>query len=137
MLGAAEALLAAGGIAAPCRLATGLQVEAEWIASLSEAGAAALRTFELLGARDDASRAALAALGSAATLETGDDAIGVLGRLPLRARQPPGDGRLGLNLHFAEHDWATDAARGACPSLYAGFLAELGDSPTARCWCSR
>jgi hypothetical protein len=122
MLGAAEALLAAGGVAAPCRVASGLQVEADWVAAGEAAG---LARFELLGARDGASRATLADLNPAAALETGDDAIGLLGRLPLAGETAPDDTRLGLNLHFAEHDWASDRPEGVL-SLYTGFLAELG-----------
>jgi hypothetical protein len=121
MLGAAEALLAAGGAAAPCRVASGLQVEADWVA----AGAAPeLARFELLGARDGASQATLAGLNPTAAGGTGDDAIGLLGRLPLAAGAAAHDPRLGLNLHFAEHDWVSGQPASLL-SLYAGFLAEL------------
>ncbi len=122
MLGAAEALLAAGGVTAPCRVATGLQVESDWVAAEGSPG---LARFDLLGGRDGASQATLAAVNpTAAGLETGDDAIGLLGRLPLAPDSAPVDGRLQLNLHFAAHSWASDRPEGVL-DLYTGFLAEL------------
>jgi hypothetical protein len=122
LLGAAEALLAAGGVAAPCRVASGLQVEAGWVA----AGAAPdLARFELLGGRDGTSRAALAGANPAAVaLESGDDAVGLLGRLPLAGDVAPDGGRFRLNLHFAEHGWVSDRPQRLL-ELYTGFLAEL------------
>ncbi len=123
MLGAAESLLVAGGATAPCRVASGLQVETDWVAA---GNAAALAEFDLLGARDSDSQRALAGLGVAApALETGDDAIGLLGRLPPSDSVAASDGRLHLNLHFAEHDWVSDRPR-AMLEFYTGFLAELG-----------
>jgi polysaccharide pyruvyl transferase WcaK-like protein len=120
MLEAAEALLEAGGVA-PYRVASGLQVEAEWIA----AGAGAPRRFDYLGARDAASRRALETLDTkAATTETGDDAVGPLGQVPVPAQRPADDGRPRLNLHFAEHDWASERPR-ALLDFYAGFVDEL------------
>lgn len=122
MLGAAEALLTAGGVAAPCRVATGLQVESGWVAA---EGSPSLARFDLLGGRDGASQATLAAANPAAAgLETGDDAIGLLGRLPLAPDSAPADGRLQLNLHFAAHSWASDRPEGVL-DFYTGFLAEL------------
>jgi polysaccharide pyruvyl transferase WcaK-like protein len=126
MLGGAEDLLAAGGCERICRLSSGLQVEADWIADLSAADAEALRSFEPLGVRDRGSAAALAALGSStATLDTGDDAVGVLRRLPAPASPPGPDGRLHLNLHIAEHGWVTERPQ-AIADFYADFAAELG-----------
>jgi hypothetical protein len=119
MLGAAESLLEAGGAAVSCRLASGLQVEPGWL----EAGSGpALAGFELLGARDEESREALAALGTEAAA-SGDDAIGLLDRL---ATDPPsGNGAIRLNLHFAEHDWMSEDP-GAALDFQLGLAAELG-----------
>ncbi|MDX6595128.1 MAG: hypothetical protein QOI72_510 [Solirubrobacterales bacterium] len=123
MLGAAEALLAGGGAGAPYRVSTGLQVEAGWIAG---ADALPLGGFDLLGARDSESRQTLAGIGGTApVLATGDDAIGLLGRPPSADAAATGDGRLHLNLHFAEHDWISERP-GTVLEFYAGFLAELG-----------
>ena len=127
MLAAAEALLAAGGAAASCHLSSGLQVEPEWVAGLPRNGASGLGHLDFLGARDDGSRRALAALGvaDAPARNTGDDAIAALGTLPASAGVPPDDERLHLNLHFAEHGWVTERPR-AVLDYYAGFVAELG-----------
>ena len=123
MLAAAEALLTAGGDAS-CRLSSGLQVEPGWLGGLAGDGAAAFDGLALRGARDNTSREELTFGQSASAVNTGDDAIGVLGRLP-----SPGpaadDGRLHLNLHFAEHGWATERP-GELLDFYVGFLAELG-----------
>jgi len=125
LLAAAEALLLAGGAAPSCRLSSGLQVEPEWVAELAASGSSALGRLDLLGARDGNSHRALAALGgSAPAVETGDDAIGLLGRLPA-ADAADGDGRFRLNLHFAEHEWVTERPQ-AVLDFYTGFLAELG-----------
>ncbi|MCW2989158.1 MAG: hypothetical protein JWM24_2096, partial [Solirubrobacterales bacterium] len=122
MLGAAEALLAAGGAESTCRVATGLQVEPGWVAGED---ASPLARFDLLGARDSESLRALAGLDTAARrLATGDDAIGVLERVPAGDGAAVADGRLHLNVHFAEHDWASERP-GAVLEFYAGFLAEL------------
>jgi hypothetical protein len=123
MLAAAETLLAGGGLTAPCRLATGLQVEAGWVAA---GHAAPLAGFELLGSRDGDSRLALESLGTAAALDSGDDAVGLLGRLPVAAPPAADDGPLRLNLHFAEHGWVSERP-GVVLGFYAGFLAELAD----------
>jgi Polysaccharide pyruvyl transferase len=124
MLDAAEALLAASG-AASCRLSTGLQVEPGWVGGLRASGASALDSLDLRGARDNASREALAFGQGASAVNTGDDAIGVLGRLPLPGGPPADDGRLHLNLHFAEHGWVTERPREVF-DFYVGFVAELG-----------
>lgn len=121
MLDAAENLLAAGGAGPPLHVASGLQVEPEWI----ESCAPTLSRFDLLGARDRRSQAALAAVGNGATvIEAGDDAIGVLGRLPASNRSSVDEESLRLNLHFAEHEWM-----GRDPDtvldFYARFVAEL------------
>jgi hypothetical protein len=126
MLGAAEELIAGGGCERICRLSSGLQVEPDWIAGLSDADAEALRSFELLGVRDSGSLPALAALGSSATVvDTGDDAVGVLRRLPAPHSAPASDGRLHVNLHIAEHGWVTEHPD-TIAGFYADFVAELG-----------
>jgi hypothetical protein len=105
------------------RVASGLQVDAEWIDGLDAADKAALRNFELLGARDDVSAAALSQLGEGLpVLNTGDDAVGILGHLPAAEA---GEGQpLEVNVHFAEHGWVTgdpEAVRG----FDVGLLSEL------------
>lgn len=128
MLRAAEALIAAGGTAEACRLSSGLQVDAGWVAGLDPADAEALRSFELLGVRDRASGEAFAALGSVApVVDTADDAVGVLRRLPRLDTPPALDGKLHVNLHFAEHEWVTERS-GAVVDFYSDFVAELGRS---------
>lgn len=124
MLRSAEALLAAGGAPAPCRVASGLQAEAAWIAGLAEADTALLRSFEVLGVRDAGSAPALEALGAAApVVPSADDAVAVLRELA-PAAPPVGDGPLRVNLHFAEHEWVTDRPADAL-GFYTGFLDEL------------
>jgi hypothetical protein len=83
MLGAAESLLAIGGAKDVCRLSSGLQVDGGWTGGVAAAEAEALHSFELLGVRDRGSGEALAALHSPAPIvDTGDDALGILRRLP-------------------------------------------------------
>lgn len=125
MLGAAEALLEAGGAAGIARVSSGLQVEADWIAELGERDAGPLRSFALHGARDPASATALAALDPATpVLAAGDDAVGILAALPPASAADPAAGPLRLNLHFAEHDWVVERPSAAL-AFHAGFLAEL------------
>ena len=126
MVRAAEELLEAGGATRMCRLSSGLQVDAGWIAGLQPADAELLRSFELLGARDRGSAEALAGLGSTATvLDTADDAVGAL-RPHLGPGAPPSaDGPLHVNLHFAEHDWVTGHPERML-DFHLDFLAELG-----------
>lgn len=125
LLRSGEELLAAGGAPASCRIASGLQVEAGWIAGLGEEDAALLRSFELLGVRDAGSAPALRALrpGGAVT-ESADDAVAVLGALPAAAA-PDGNGSVRVNLHFAEHDWVSGRP-GEILGFYSAFLSELG-----------
>lgn len=105
------------------RVASGLQVDAGWIEGLDPADKAILRNFELLGARDDASVAALAQLGEGPrVLNTGDDAVGLLGGLPAAAADESGP--LEVNVHFAEHSWVTDEPE-AVRNFDVGLLAEL------------
>ena len=123
MLSAAEALLAAGGAPASRHLSTGLQVEPGWVGGLTGGEATAFDRLEPRGARDDISRKELATGGNA--VNTGDDAIGLLGQLPLPADPPPDDGRLHLNLHFADHGWVTERPQEVL-GFFVGFVAELG-----------
>jgi hypothetical protein len=123
MLAAAEALAASGGCPSSCRVSSGLQVEPDW---LTAGNASRLRGFDLLGARDGCSVRALGALDpEAGVLATGDDAIGVLGQLPLGATGVVSEGRLRLNLHFAAHEWVS-ADPAAALGFYADLAAELG-----------
>ncbi len=126
MLSAAAALFAAGGIARPCRVASGLQVEAAWIEALGEEEAAVLRGFDYLGVRDGTSGDALAKLGLASPPRpTADDAVAVLGQLaPAEGEARADGGRLLVNLHFAEHDWVSDSSDDLL-GLHAGLVAEL------------
>ncbi len=121
MLDAAESLLAAGGAAPSCHLSTGLQVEPGWVEGLP---VSALERLELRGARDSASREALSSEGRNSAMNTGDDAVGVLSRLP-SPTGPADDGSFHLNLHFAEHGWVTERP-GEALDFFAGFIAELG-----------
>ncbi len=127
MLGAAEALLRAGGVEAPYRVSSGLQVEPEWVAG--EDGAQ-LRRFDLHGARDGESRRALAALEPrGSVLEVSDDAVGVLGCLTPGGAAPGGAateaGPFQVNLHFAEHDWMGERPQ-AVLDFCLDFVTELG-----------
>ncbi len=124
MLRSAESLLAAGGVQVPCRVASGLQVEADWIARLGEEDTATLRAFEFLGVRDAGSGPALEALTPAAPVtESADDAVAVLGALPA-AEAPSRNGALRVNLHFAEHEWVSGRPDEVL-DFYAAFLSEL------------
>jgi polysaccharide pyruvyl transferase WcaK-like protein len=126
MLRSAEALLNSGGAERICRISSGLQVEADWIAKLGPDDAERLRGFELLGSRDPASSRALAQLGGAGTvLETGDDAIGLLGGHGAAEDPTTGDGRLHVNINFAEHEWMTGRPRQVF-DFYADFLVAAG-----------
>lgn len=124
MLGAAEAMV--GGAARVCKVASGQQVDRDWIAALDPAEAAMLRDFELLGARDDASAQVLAELvGAERVPNTGDDAVGLLAGLTANPTSRPEDGALEVNLHFGGHDWVTGSADAAL-EFDLGLLTELG-----------
>ena len=121
MLRAVERLVEGAGEVT--RVATGQQVDREWIAGLEADDARLLVSFELLGARDDASAQALAQVPSAAVaVNTGDDAVGVLtGTGAEPSPDPPEDV---VNVHIAEHEWVTDDPD-AVRSFDVGLLAEL------------
>jgi polysaccharide pyruvyl transferase WcaK-like protein len=123
MIRAAEGVLAEAQPQQICRVASGLQVEAAWLDGLSAADAALLRAFDLLGARDPRSGQLLAGFGSAFVAETGDDAVGALGRL--RPAEPAEEGPLRINLHYTEHDWVTGEAQSLL-DFYSELLGELG-----------
>lgn len=123
MMRAAEGVLAAAKPERLRRFGSGLQVESRWITGLSAEDAALLRAFELLGARDPRSGQILGEFGSMVVAETGDDALGILGRL--RPASAPDDGPLRVNLHFAEHDWMTAEPRKLL-DFYGDLLVELG-----------
>lgn len=122
MLRAAETLLQGGGATEICRLSSGLQADAGWIADLDSADSARLTSFEPLGARDPQSAEALAILGE--VLDGGDDAIGILGRLPVDAPPDP-DARLHVNVHVGGESWVSENAE-RIGELFGDFLAELG-----------
>ena len=123
MMRAAEGVLATARPERLRRVGSGLQVESRWIAALSAEDAALLHAFELLGARDPRSGQILGELGSTIAPETGDDALGILGRL--RPASAPADGPLRVNLHFAEHDWMTGEPRKLL-DFYGDLLVTLG-----------
>ena len=122
MLAAARTLLAAGGVEQPLQASSGLQVEPGWI----ERHGDDLGSFELLGARDLASREALAALSPENVAEqVGDDAIGALARLPAPDPAAADAGKLRLNIHFAEHEWMGESPDRVL-DFYLRLAAELG-----------
>jgi hypothetical protein len=123
MLTAAESLLE--GAASVRRVSSGLQVDGEWLWALPPERRRQLSAYAPLGARDAASREALAALGNGRSLETADDAVAILGRLGPPAPAASGKALI-VNLHFAAHDWVTGRPD-AMLEFYAGFLAELAD----------
>jgi hypothetical protein len=122
MLSAAEALLQGSGATEICRLSSGLQVDAGWIAGLDPADSARLASFDLLGARDQRSAEVLASLDEA--LDGGDDAVGILGRLPVDALPGP-DSSLHVNVHVGGEGWVSENAD-QIAELFGDFLAELG-----------
>jgi Polysaccharide pyruvyl transferase len=128
MLSAVESRLAEAWTV--IRVSSGLQVDPEWISGLGEGEKAMLRSFDLLGARDDASVAALKQLGEGLWVtNTGDDAVGLLGDLPA-AETDEGE-PLEVNVHFAEHGWVTDrpeAVRDFDLGLLTG-LSRISDRP--------
>jgi hypothetical protein len=124
MMRAAEAVLAEGEPREVRRVGSGLQVEASWLEGLSADDTAFLRAFEILGTRDARSGEVLAGFGAAIVPESGDDAIGALGRR--RPAEPPSGRRLRVNLHFTDHDWVTDEA-GTLLGFYAELLSRLGE----------
>lgn len=123
MMRAAEGVFAEAKPRRICRVGSGLQVEAAWLEDLSPADADLLRAFELLGTRDPRSGDLLTGFGSAFVPETGDDAIGALGRL--RPAAPAQEGPLRINLHYTEHDWVTGEAQSLL-DFYAELLGDLG-----------
>ena len=122
MMRSAEAALSAAQPSQICRVGSGLQVEAAWLADLSAEDTELLRAFELLGTRDPRSGELLAGFGSAFVPESGDDAVGALGRL--RPAEPAKDGPLHVNLHYTEHDWVTEEPQPLL-DFYAKLLTEL------------
>jgi hypothetical protein len=125
MLRAAEDLLDSVGVD-PVRLGSGLQVDPTWIKELPADDATLLGRFEMLGARDPLSARALSDLKSAATiLETGDDALGAIPTVAPAAAGAEAMGKLGVNLHFAEHDWVSERPGGLRDRIL-DFAAEFG-----------
>lgn len=109
------------GAGAVTRIASGQQVDAGWIAELESADRNMLASFELLGARDDASAEALAQLvGADSAPNSGDDAVGILQAIGEGARETD----LVVNVHIAEHPWVTDRPD-EVRAFDVGLLAEL------------
>jgi Polysaccharide pyruvyl transferase len=122
MLRAAEGLLSR--VPRLARLSSGMQVDPAWISRLDAGARSMLASFQLLGARDEASAAAMRQTWPASrVLNSGDDAIGILGHLPRRPA-PAADGPLEVNVHVAEHDWVTETPDRVA-SFVARFLTEL------------
>jgi hypothetical protein len=125
MLEAAEALLTGrrGG------LSSGLQAEAEWLASLGRQERGLLRDHAPLGCRDRGSVRAVAALGTGwATEETGDDAVGAIlaaaGNDGVSNRPVAAAGPLRVNLHIGAHGHVSDDP-GSLASFETALLEEL------------
>jgi polysaccharide pyruvyl transferase WcaK-like protein len=125
MLRAAEALLRGVEGVKICRLASGLQVDADWISALAVDDLDRLRSFELLGVRDPTSAESLLTLDSdAPIIDGGDDAIGMLRRMQRREGRPEANSLL-LNVHLAEHPWVTERSD-SIADFFAAVGAELG-----------
>jgi hypothetical protein len=130
MLKATEDLAAGAG--RMTRIASGQQVDRDWIDTLAPVDAEVLRRFEILGGRDDASTATLAGLGARGpAFNSGDDAVGVLSAIGPPQPQAPADSSLTVNVHFAEHEWVTDLP-GSIRDFDLGFLAELSNLTAQR-----
>jgi polysaccharide pyruvyl transferase WcaK-like protein len=122
MLSAVEGFLAAAGKVV--RIASGQQVDHDWIQNLAPADAEQLRRFELWGARDDASAQTLDDLGAVGPrFNGGDDAVGILAPTAVE-RAPAQQAELEVNVHIAEHEWVTDRPD-AVRDFDVGLLAEL------------
>ncbi len=120
MLRAGESLFRRAGPIS--RISSGIQAEADWIDGLEPSDRRLLRSFALLGARDGSSVSALKRIGTPPpVLDTGDDALGLLGSLP--ATSQTGD-QVQIAVHFAEHDFATGAP-GPILRLYVDLLDQL------------
>jgi hypothetical protein len=105
MLTAVEALAGEAGVALAGTVASGLQIDGDWLAGLDADTAAPLRRVRSLGARDAASAATVAALGRGAAL-TGDDAVGRL--LPwIGSAHGSGAAVRRVNVHVSTSSWVT------------------------------
>ncbi|MFL5873301.1 MAG: polysaccharide pyruvyl transferase family protein [Solirubrobacterales bacterium] len=108
MVAAVEDLL--GNAGRVIRIASGQQVDKTWIESLDPARSELLRRFELWGARDDDSAAALAGLAAPnEAFNGGDDSIGILAAIGGAEASDPTSAAIEVNVHFAEHEWVTDS----------------------------
>jgi hypothetical protein len=125
MLRAAESLLAAGDVERVCRISSGLQADPDWVEALGGDDGTTLRGLELHAGRDPRSSQVLDGLGGAPVLLTGDDAVGVLGRLLVPGPLPAVDGELRVAVHYTDHDWVTDDASRLL-AFYLEMLNELG-----------
>jgi hypothetical protein len=108
-VGATEALCRRWGLGAHELISSGLQIEPEWLRGLDPELRALLLRFRQLGVRDELSAHAAAELAGAdgpPVARTGDDAVGVLAKLPPSERRERRSGEpLVLNLHVCPGDW--------------------------------
>ena len=121
---AADALLREAGLPPASVITSGLQIDADWIASCDHEAAATLRRATSMGVRDDASAAAAAAAGYA-TVPTGDDAVGTLVSWEAAAAKADATPRQ-LNVHVNLSSWVTEAGEaqlGALATLIAALRA--------------
>lgn len=127
MMRVAEDLFVAASITDVSRLASGLQVDRDWLEALPPEDAELLGSFELLGARDPLSAEALATLGSTAdVVDTGDDALGDIPFVALTRDEPGGVEELEVNLHFGGHEWMSGRPDKLL-DLTLDFISELSD----------
>ncbi|HYG96116.1 MAG TPA: polysaccharide pyruvyl transferase family protein, partial [Solirubrobacterales bacterium] len=115
----------AQGAGAVTRIASGQQVDAGWISQLDRADARLLASFEILGARDAASAEVLEQLaGPGVAINSGDDAVGILGEVATRRSGRPSGEALEINVHIADHPWVTDRPD-SVRDFVVGLLAAL------------
>ena len=106
MVRAVDALVRPAAARRPALVASGLQLDAEWLAGLAVDDRYDLARVGPLGVRDPESRAAAPALDGAAGLLTWDDALDLLAT---PADVAPNRGaELAVNLHVCVEEWVTD-----------------------------
>jgi polysaccharide pyruvyl transferase WcaK-like protein len=110
MIDAARELADVAGVVHQTSIASGLQIESAWVASLDPGERRRFGSFGLLGGRDEVSTEAagdLAANGDATrAINTGDDAVGVIAKA-LDGAAPDRERR--VNVHVNSGAWVTDA----------------------------
>jgi hypothetical protein len=112
---ATEALCSRWGLGAHELISSGLQIEPEWLRGLDPELRELLLRFRQLGVRDELSAHAAAELAGAdgpPVMRTGDDAVGVLSKLPTSERRGRAPGEpLVLNLHVCPGSWVNADAK--------------------------